>query len=121
MRSLKPVRVLCRAVATQAYADGARFVSVSGGDAGRVFRLHEPSPDDGWSLGGDPAADVPLASDPYVARRHARVLARDGGHVLVAGERTIHNWRLLEPGAEAPLALGDLVGVGMTLLVYHPG
>ena len=100
---------------------GPKFVLVTGTDAGRVFRLREPSPDDGWSLGREAAASLRLPDDPYVASRHARIVERDGRHVLVAGARTFHNWRLMEPGAEAALAMGDLVGVGMTMLVYQPG
>lgn len=63
------------------------------------------------TLGRDPACEV-VIRDADVSRRHARVVARDGGHLLVdlgSTNGTLVNGARVEA---APLAPGDRIAIG---------
>jgi hypothetical protein len=102
---------------------GAHLVLVRGVREGQVFPLAGESPEQGWLIGRAKEAPVALDYDPYVSTAHARVLPRGDGHALVDlpsnRNRTFLNWNPIARGAVAPLQPGDLIGVGMSLLVYR--
>ena len=71
-------------------------------------------------LVGRPAAgvrtQVPVTDDPGVSRRQAMLLRRPDGTLLVRDLGSANGTRLngadLTPGADAPLADGDRIGIG---------
>lgn len=73
------------------------------------------------NIGRDPRCDFVVDHDPFVSNRHAGV-RWDHGRFVLADFRsmngTMHNWGLLPRGLEVPLAHGDLVGVGRTILAF---
>ena len=103
---------------------GAHFVLVRGVREGQAYPLESPGPSDGWLIGRRPEAQVRLDYDPFVSGSHARVIAREGRHFLVdlpgARNPTRLNWEEMLRGGVALLEPGDVVGVGLSLLVYRP-
>lgn len=94
----------------------AALTCVAGDDAGRVFAL----PFDELSIGRTPEADVQL-TDRLVSRRHARLCRRGDGFVILPAPDTMNglkvNGRLVR--RERPLATGDVVELGHTLLRFE--
>lgn len=99
---------------------GPALVLVHGLEVGRVFPL---SPGSGpWSIGRDSDRVVSLDYDPFVSNRHAEVFTRAGSFRIVdtfSTNGTFLNWERLARGADAPLAPGDVVGVGRSLFVFR--
>lgn len=102
---------------------GARLVLVYGAEIGRVFGLApRPASSPQWIVGRDPKADVLIDADPFVSHRHAR-LSRQGTDLVVTDAYSTNgtwiNWERLAAGESAPLAAGDILGIGRTLLVFR--
>lgn len=101
---------------------GPHLVLVRGVREGQTFPLAD-QPVDGWLIGRAAPAHVVLDYDPYVSSAHARILLQKGGHFLadLPGNRngTFLNWEPMIRGGVAPLQSGDLLGVGMSLLLYR--
>ena len=99
---------------------GARLVVVHGAHQGRAFALQAQGKE--YVIGRTADAAVSLDYDPFVSTRHAKV-ARAGGawemHDLGGKNGTSVNWVQLPRGASIPLAHGDVVGVGRSLLVFR--
>lgn len=97
------------------------LVVVKGLEEGYAFDLSTPRKDE-WTLGRRREADIALDFDPFVSSENARILRQPGGHAIqdLPGSRngTRVNFRRLPLGATRPLAHGDVIGVGRTLLVY---
>ena len=102
-------------------AGGPYLVLMRGADEGRVFHLRKP-PEGGWVVGRARPAGVCLDYDPGVAPAHARI-AFPGGKAEVVDLGTANgtwlNWRRLPAEAARPLAHGDVLGVGTSLLLYR--
>lgn len=97
---------------------------VKGLDEGRSFRLEPPaSGAREWVVGRRRGVAVPLDYDPFVSAENALVEWREGRFLLsdLEGSRngTSLNFERLAPGAKAPLADGDVVGVGRSLLLFR--
>lgn len=99
--------------------DPPRLVVAFGRDDGVAFSLAEGGP---WRVGRAPACEVCLDYDPYLSSEHARIV-REGDGFLVEdlGSRngTLVNWRRLEKGETRALHMGDLLGVGRSVLVVQ--
>jgi len=104
-----------------AHASGPGLWVVRGlrtGSAWPLTRLR----DETWVIGRDRGCALCVDYDPYASNRHAEV-RWDGSRFLLTDLRstngTTHNWSFLARGASAPLAHGDLLGVGKTLLLFR--
>lgn len=101
---------------------GPHLVLVRGVEEGRAFRLGK---DEGgsWVIGRSREADVPLDYDPYVSSEHAVLMRREGGTFVQDlpenKNGTFLNWKRMVEGGIAPLKSGDIIQVGMSLLVYR--
>lgn len=99
---------------------GPQLALVRGVGEGRAFALRGAT---AWTIGRSRSAAICLDYDPYVSAEHARVLVRDGRFILkdLPSNRngTMLTWRPLAAGKAAPLKSGDVVGVGMSLLVMR--
>lgn len=102
--------------------EGPRLVVVHGLEEGATFPLMAADGKRAWIVGRRRDCDVPLDFDPSVSSQNAIVRAEGAGRVLedVPGSRngTTKNFRRLAAGELVPLAHGDLVGVGRSLLLY---
>ena len=99
---------------------GRALVLASGPFEGSSYPLEGAGP---WLIGRDDDLAVALTYDPFVSKHNTR-LALQGGTLLahdLPGNRngTRVNWRPLPPGGSAPLAAGDMLGVGRSLLVVR--
>ncbi|MCA1818920.1 MAG: FHA domain-containing protein, partial [Halobacteriales archaeon] len=98
-----------------------KMILVRGGLEGAVYPLGGESRHS-WLLGRGPDADVLLA-DPYVSRRAAGI-SREGDAYFIedlapGSNGTRLNGRLMDRHEMAPLADGDIVTVGTSLLVFR--
>lgn len=131
MRTLATVRpvVEVAGVTAELGAKSARAVPtvphvvlVRGVEEGRAFAL-DPKGGPEWVIGRKRDAAVPLDYDPYVSTEHARILNKDGRFFLVDSPQnkngTLLNWNEMVRGGVAPLKSGDVIGVGMSLLVFR--
>lgn len=104
---------------------GPHLVLARGVEEGRVYPLDGEPGQRSWELGRDAHLDIPLDYDAYVSSRHARIEHRDGEFLLVDlpsnKNGTYLNWAKLAQGAVAPLAPGDIIGAGRSLLVFRRG
>lgn len=101
-------------------AEGPRLVLVHGVYEGKVYPLAGEGP---WAIGRRRDATIALDYDPFVSVEHARVERVDDVYRLVddpeSKNGTTLHWRALPKGGRAPLAHGDIVGVGRSLLVFY--
>lgn len=120
------IRDLARARPTTAAGvrAGPRLVLVKGIGEGRAFDLAPPA--DGareWVIGRRRGLDVTLDFDPFVSTQNAVVKWERGAHHVAdlpeSRNGTSVNFAPLPAGEWAPLAPGDVVGVGRSLLVYR--
>ena len=99
------------------------LVTIRGVAEGQTFVLDAPDDDGGWTLGR--SGSIGLDHDQFISGRHARILVRDDEHYLLdlATNRngTTLNWRPMEKGGLALLQPGDIIGLGMTRLVFRSG
>lgn len=100
--------------------DGPHLALVRGVQEGRAFPLAEGGT---WTIGRARACAICLDYDPYVSSEHAQVVRKDEGYFLVdlAANKngTFLNWAPLARGGVAPIRAGDVVGLGMSLLVFR--
>lgn len=100
--------------------DGPSLLLVSGPYEGRSFTLAGDGP---WTIGRAKQCTVALEYDPFVSAENTEVRRANGRFVVrsLADSRngTALNWRILGPGAESPLASGDTIGIGRSLLVVR--
>lgn len=105
-----------------AAASGPHLVLVRGVREGQVFPLG-PEPEGGWLIGRRRDAAISLDFDPYVSSAHCRIVRREGRHFLADllenRNGTLLNWQPMVRGGIAPLRAGDLIGVGMSMLLYR--
>lgn len=103
--------------------DGPHLVLVRGVEEGRSFPLVDADPGDRWSIGRTRDAEIALDYDPYVSGDHAHVVRKEDGFFLVDHpdnkNGTFLNWARMTEGGVAPLSPGDVIGVGMSLLVFR--
>jgi len=107
------------------WAEGPKVVLVHGVNEGRAFplRASDAAPGRGWVIGRAQDAAVSLDYDPYVSVENSEVV-QVGRQYRVLDLRsskngTLLNWKRLPVGGEAPLAAGDVIGVGRSLLVFR--
>jgi PAS domain S-box-containing protein len=103
------------------WRDGPKLILVNHGDAAAVFPL--PRDRQRWSIGRGAEADVAIGTDPYLSRRGAGIVHDGDAYFLedLAPERngTYLNGRRLGRLELAPLADGDIVGVGRSIFVFR--
>ena len=112
------------APAEPARADGPCLVLVKGLDEGRSFPL--PSPATGrrqWAIGRRRGLDISLDFDPFVSTENALVVW-DGDRFVVqdlpdSRNGTTLNFQPLAKGETRELRLGDVIGVGRSLLLFR--
>lgn len=101
-------------------AAAPRLAVAYGWQDGLSFPLHGPA-GSRWRIGRSAACEVSLDHDPYVSAENCVVERGQSGYVVrdLPGSRngTQVNWASLPQGGSAPLASGDVLGVGRTLLV----
>lgn len=100
---------------------GPRVVVVHGAYEGKAYALAEPTKP-AWVIGRAPGLDVSLDYDPFVSAKHATIEKHPTEWILVdAGGKngTSVNWRELPRGGTRPLARGDIIGVGRSLLAFY--
>ncbi|MDX1612353.1 MAG: FHA domain-containing protein [Candidatus Thermoplasmatota archaeon] len=104
--------------------EGPHLTLVRGVEEGRGFPLRGKDEEE-WTIGRSPQSDISLDYDAYVSGKHARVLCQGGDYYLMDlpsnKNGTFLNWQPLSQGGVAPLAPGDIIGVGMSLLVFRDG
>lgn len=103
---------------------GPKLVLAHGVHEGKAYPLREEQtkPPRGWIIGRRATAHVCLSYDPFVSMENAEVLDGKTGMRLLdlrnSRNGTFLNWERIRPGEEVPLAPGDIIGVGRSLLVY---
>lgn len=106
-----------------AAASGPHLVLVRGVREGQVWPLGGPEPPGGWLIGRRRDAAISLDFDPYVSSAHCRIVRREGRHFLADllenRNGTLLNWQAMVRGGIAPLKAGDLISVGMSMLLYR--
>ena len=100
------------------------FVLVKGVGEGTCYDVEAPAQGEAtWRIGRRREADICLDYDPFASATHAEVQWRDGRHWLTDLPRnrngTTLNFRPLAKGQPVALAMGDLIGIGRTLLLYR--
>jgi FHA domain len=105
-----------RPPAARARAPAAALVVVHSADASAKGTRHDVGGDD-VTIGRDPASTVVVASD-QASRRHARIFASGGAHVLVDLESTNGTFLNSRPVAEHTLRHGDVIRIASTVLKY---
>ncbi|HEV8360201.1 MAG TPA: FHA domain-containing protein [Candidatus Thermoplasmatota archaeon] len=103
---------------------GPRLVLVHGVYEGKTFPLDAATRRDGaWIVGRRHGIAVGLDYDPYVSLENSAIAERGGAYALtdLKGSKngTSLNWGPLARGASEPLASGDVIGVGRSLLVFR--
>lgn len=108
-----------------AAASGPHLVLARGVQEGRSFPLARRGEDEAWSIGRQRHQPVCLDYDPYISSEHARILSKEGKFFLMDlpnnKNGTLLNWQKMVRGGIAPLKSGDVIGVGMSLLVFREG
>lgn len=77
-----------------------------------------------WSIGRAKDRDICLDPDPFVSTRHADIRQDVLGHWLAdasSANGTFVNFKRLPPGQRVMLRVGDVLGVGHTLLAFQKG
>ncbi len=104
-------------------ADGPHLLLVRGVEEGRCFELDGGDEDGQWTVGRASETDITLDYDAYVSSEHAKILRRDGEFFLMDSPAnkngTFLNWEKLTRGGIAPLSSGDVLGIGLSLLVFR--
>lgn len=98
-----------------------RLLVAYGRDDGIGYALHGPV-GTRWRLGRGAACEIRLDYDPYLSSVNTLIERTPDGFVLSdAGSRngTWINWARLEAKAPQPLASGDLVGLGRSVLSFQ--
>lgn len=103
-------------------AEGPHLTILTGPYEGRTRLLEGPGP---WTLGRMASCEIALDYDPYVSSAHcevARVPDGFGVRDLPTNRNgTNLNWQTMPRGQQVPLATGDVLGVGRTLVLFHAG
>ncbi len=98
---------------------GPYLLMVDGDLPGRCFPLLGTKQ---WTIGRGPASDVVLAYDPYASTRHCS-LRREAGTWTIMDLHSMNgtrvNFQPIPPGSAQPLATGDLLMVGRTILALR--
>jgi DNA-binding transcriptional ArsR family regulator len=101
---------------------GPRLLLAYGRDEGVAFALDRP-PGARWRIGRGPECEVCLDYDPYLSTEHCIVARTSDAFTIQDAESrngTWVNWVRLAAAESRPLAPGDLVTAGRTLLVFQP-
>lgn len=101
-----------------ALPDEPALVLAGGPVEGRAYPLEGEGP---WTIGRAPDNDIPLLFDPFVSQENSEVQAGEDLSVEDLGSRhgTYVNWSRVAAGAPVPVASGDVLRVGRTLLVVR--
>lgn len=106
-------------------SEDPHFVISRGVQEGKAMVLDWYGVKDAWTIGRDPECDIALDYDAFVSAEHAEVRHEEGRFVLVDNPAntngTFLNWEPLDEGEAVEIATGDVVGVGMSLLVFREG
>lgn len=104
-------------------ATGAHLLLVRGVQEGRCFELDDNDEEGQWVIGRATDSDIPLDYDAYASAEHAKIIRRDDEFFLMDSPAnkngTFLNWEKITRGGIAPLSAGDVLGVGMSLLVFR--
>jgi|GEM_PF-991118 len=103
---------------------GPCLVLVKGLDEGRTFQLAAPrTGPKTWTIGRRRGSAIPLDFDPFVSTENAAVLWDGAGYFVQdlpeSRNGTTLNFQDLPKGGRQPLATGDLIGVGRSLLMFR--
>lgn len=96
----------------------ARLIVVHGLRIGAQCSLTGNGP---WLVGRDPHAALVLDWDSHASNRHFEIRRADTGWEvadLYSKNGTRHEWKRLPRGTSAPLANGDLVQAGRSLMLF---
>lgn len=103
---------------------GPCLVVAKGLEEGKAFELDPAATGTStWRIGRNRGLEVPLDYDPYVSSAHAVIRLEEGGFLVEDLEESRNgtwlNFRALAPGEPEPLASGDVIGLGRSLLVFR--
>lgn len=102
---------------------GPRVLLAFGRDDGVSFSLAGPS-GPRWTVGRAPACEIRLDYDPFLSSEHAAIERSSAGAITIedldSRNGTWVNWSRLKPRSPRPLAPGDLISLGRSVLVYQP-
>lgn len=103
-----------------------RLVIAKGIPEGRAFALTAAAAEGasrGWVIGRKVGLAVTLDYDAFVSSQNSEITLEGGGYRLhdLRSNRngTYLNWRKLDKGATVPLAHGDVISVGRSVLVFR--
>ena len=110
--------------AAAAPPEGPSLVLVKGVDEGRTFDLRPPAAGRReWVIGRRRGLDISLDFDPFISTENSAIVWEDGVHAVVdlpeSRNGTMVNFKPLPKGARHPLRVGDLIGVGRSLLMFR--
>jgi FHA domain len=97
------------ATAPTGRGEGPRLIATQGAHMGQIYPLTSEA-----LIGRDPGNAIPLTQDTAVSRRHARIVAENGGYLIHdegSSNGTFVNGRQV---TDSPLRPGDEVSVGGT-------
>lgn len=101
--------------------NGSALVLVKGLDEGTMYSLDPVDGRTRWDIGRRRGAGIPLDFDPAVSSEHATIDWDGTGHGIKDGgsrNGTTLNMRPIPTEERLPLAHGDIIGVGLSYLVY---
>lgn len=111
-----------RSLAEARLPTGPRLLVAYGRDDGISYGLAGPV-GAAWRIGRAPGCEVQLDYDPYLSMENSLVEREAKGFVvrdLRSHNGTWVNWVRLPPSGSRPLAPGDLLTVGRSMLVFQP-
>lgn len=110
---------------TEPLEAGPKLVLVRGARQDGVFELDPGrlTGERGWVIGRSADVQIPLPYDPYISSENSEIIREDDGYAVIdlrtSTNGTVLNGQRLPVGDQRPLAHGDILQVGCSMLVFH--